>query len=490
MAKLVSSFGTNNKYIKETERCVDLPGGPFRYISQEPDIIDNHIEWLKKELIHKWQKRIRMERIQILFNILQKMDEIKEEKEKRLREFKKKSKSHSKSRSKSKSKHSVVSDIPDSIGYKENEQLFSYFFSSKWEDLYKTYGILVRDPQSKSRPKHFSIGWFIVKQIINSQLFKFEHDKKTKKIFFDTIIDKKRNLLKQKVYFTVHLSNAREIEPASAAADVPENPSRYPWQADIFIARRIITKQQGNYYYPLSSEKSMVFGGGWIGQMNGEAKWQGNEKIVFGVDVHKFIDSLPQSFGIYKERRIEMENILTVMLLLEHELIHIALGVYRPKKNYEEWYNAVLAKPCSFPRFESKKEWAKSSDSRVTTEQAFTDKSGHGHFFSEYSNLVFGFPTQLSPLDYLTTSKFVGTKLKLKLIIKKRNPDTATTSKNTSKNTRKRKITSMSNSKITSMSNSKITSMSNSKKLKTSSNTGNTTGGKRKKKRTRKKKRK
>ena len=469
MAKLVSSFGTNNKYIEETMSCVDLPGSPFRYISQNPDIIDHHIEWLKKEMKQAdgqqiWKSRITIERIQILLNILQKMDEIKEEKEERLREFKRKSKSRSKSRNKSrsksrsKSKHSVVSYIPDSIGYKENEQLFSYFFSSKWEDLYKTYGILVRDPQSKSRPKHFSIGWFIVKQIINSQLFEFEHNKKTKKIFFDTIIDEE-NKPKQKVYFTVHLSNALEIEPASAAADVPENRSRDPWQADIFIARRIITKQQGNYYYPLSSEESMVFGGGWIGQMNGEAKWQGNEKIVFGVDVHKFIDSFILSFDKYKERRIEMENILTVMLLLEHELIHIALGVYRPKKNYEKWYNAVLAKPCSFPRFESKAtEWAKSNDSIVTTEQAFTDKSGHGHFFSEYSNLVFGFPTQLSPLDYLTTRKFVGTKLKL--IIKKRKNVAATTSK------------------------------SKRKKQKESSNSVNTTGGKRKKKRTRKKKRK
>jgi len=366
--------------------------------TQEPDMIDQHISWLDKEDPQIWLQRITKARIQSLSNILIQMD-------------------------------SALNDVfGENMNLKEapshDEQLFSYFFSSKWIGDHLDGKV---DSTITKTGKPFNIVWAIVKEIINSDIFSFEYNGTPKKIFFENGA--------QKVYFYTQLASAEDILPASAAADVPENAVRAEWIAEIFLARRIITRQRGNMYMPLKKDESMIFGGGWIGQTNGKAKWQEpGEKLVFGVDLDLLTSTLPVHL---KPRLIEIQNILTVMLLLEHELIHTVFGIYRQDLNYDPDYHARLAKPSSFPRFypkPKKKTWPKSKKGDPPHSQAFTDANGHGEDFSHYTNLVYGFPTQLSPLDYIPidetpikqreTQDIVKTNvfkdgIKLKLVIKK-----------------------------------------------------------------------
>ena len=366
--------------------------------TREPDMIDQHISWLYKEDPQIWLQRITTARIQSLSNILTQMD-------------------------------SALNEVfGENMNLKEapnpDEQLFSYFFSSKWIGDHLEGKV---DSTITKTGKPFNIVWAIVKEIINSDIFLFEYNGAPKKIFFENGA--------QKVYFYTQLASAEDILPASAAADVPENAVRAEWIAEIFLARRIITRQHGNMYMPLKKEEPMIFGGGWIGQTNGKAKWQKpGEKLVFGLDLDNFTSTLPDHL---KPRLIEIQNILTVMLLLEHELIHTVFGIYRQDLNYDPDYHARLAKPSSFPRFNppsKKNKWPKNKRGHPTHAQAFTDANGHGEDFSHYTNLVYGFPTQLSPLDYIPidetpikqreTQDIVKTNVfkdgtKLKLVIKK-----------------------------------------------------------------------
>jgi hypothetical protein len=338
--------------------------------TQEPDMIDQHISWLYKEDPKIWLQRITTARINSLNNILTQMD------------------TALKSVFGENGEYMHLEEAPNS-----DEQLFSYFFSSKWIGDHLDGKV---DSTITKTGKPFNIVWAIVKEIINSDIFLFEYNRTPKKIFFENGA--------QKVYFYTQLASAEDILPASAAADVPENAVRAEWIAEIFLARRIITRQHGNMYMPLKKDEPMIFGGGWIGQTNGKAKWQNpGEKLVFGVDLDLFTSTLPDHL---KPRLIEIQNIITVMLLLEHELIHTVFGIYRQDLNYDPDYHARLAKPSSFPRFNppsEKNEWPKhkKKSKRPTHAQAFTDANGHGEDFSHYTNLVYGFPTQLSPLDYI-----------------------------------------------------------------------------------------
>jgi hypothetical protein len=369
--------------------------------TQEPDMIDQHIGWLYKEDPKIWLQRITTARIISLNNILTQMD------------------TALKSVFGENGEYMHVEEAPN-----PDEQLFSYFFSSKWIGDHLDGKV---DSTITKTGKPFNIVWAIVKEIINSDIFLFEYNGAPKKIFFENGA--------QKVYFYTQLANAEDILPASAAADVPENAVRAEWIAEIFLARRIITRQHGNMYLPLKKDESMIFGGGWIGQTNGKAIWQkAGKKLIFGVDLDKFTRTLPDHL---KPRLIEIQNILTVMLLLEHELIHTVFGIYRQDLNYDPNYHARLAKPISFPRFypqSKKKKWPKSKKEEPPHSQAFTDANGHGEDFSHYTNLVYGFPTQLSPLDYIPidetpikqreTQDIVKTNVfkdgtKLKLVIKK-----------------------------------------------------------------------
>ena len=395
--------------------------------TQEPDMIDQHISWLYKEDPQIWLQRITTARINSLNNILTQMDT------------------------------ALKSDFGENGEYMHfeeapnpDEQLFSYFFSSKWIGDHLDGKA---DSTITKTGKPFNIVWAIVKEIINSDIFLFEYNGTPKKIFFENGA--------QKVYFYTQLASAEDILPASAAADVPENDVRAEWIAEIFLARRIITRQLGNMYMPLKKDEPMIFGGGWIGQTNGKAKWQKlGEKLVFGLDLDKFTSTLPDDL---KPRLIEIQNILTVMLLLEHELIHTVFGIYRQDLNYDPDYHARLAKPSSFPRFypqSKKKKWPKSKKGDLPHSQAFTDANGHGEDFSHYTNLVYGFPTQLSPLDYIpidetpikqrVTQEIVKTNVfkdGLKLIIKpqgksggkRRKRRKRRTKKKTKKRSRKRK---------------------------------------------------
>ena len=115
--------------------------------TQEPDMIDQHISWLNKENSQIWLQRITTARIQSLSKILNQMD-------------------------------SALNEVfGENMNLKEapshDEQLFSYFFSSKWIGDHLDGKV---DSTITKTGKPFNIVWAIVKEIINSDIFLFEYN--------------------------------------------------------------------------------------------------------------------------------------------------------------------------------------------------------------------------------------------------------------------------------------------------------------------------
>ena len=231
-------------------------------------------------------------------------------------------------------------------------------------------------------------------------------------------MEKKRFFMKKMVLYgnkkyIFYTQLVDDNTPSAAAADVPapEDGRDYPWVALLFLARRLIThKKTGKdgKFLPLKRDEPMQFGGGWVGQTDGTGDFQPpDHKIIFGVNLHEYEKDLTDimlSLQIkYIPTVIEMQNILTIMILLEHELIHVAYGIYRNVENYSETRLATLD---DFPRLNLPKgtKWSKSKY-EFPTEQAFTDTGGHGPLFSKYANLLFGFLGQQSPLDEMSKKK-------------------------------------------------------------------------------------
>ena len=106
--------------------------------TQEPDMIDQHIIWLYEEDPQIWLQRITKARIQSLSNILTQMDS------------------------------ALIDVFGENMNLKEapnhDEQLFSYFFSSKWIGDYLDGKV---DSTITKTGKPFNIVWAIVKEIIN-----------------------------------------------------------------------------------------------------------------------------------------------------------------------------------------------------------------------------------------------------------------------------------------------------------------------------------
>jgi hypothetical protein len=336
------------------------------------DIIQEHIDWLDREKNgNRSLEQIKIRRLQCLYQIILEVDK-------------------------------QINNFYDDTGLEldPKHQAFSFLFSSDF---------LPRNVDSTDDDgKLFNIIWFIVKTIISSDIFQFNTGSEEKKIFYEK---DKESGWKQKVYFYTQLVD--DNTPSAAAADVPapEDGRDYPWVALLFLARRLIThKKTGKdgKFLPLKRYEPMQFGGGWVGQTDGTGEFQPpDHKIIFGVNLHEYekdLTMMMQSLQLkYIPTVIEMQNILTIMILLEHELIHVAYGIYRNVENYSETRLATLD---DFPRLNLPKgtKWSKSKY-EFPTEQAFTDTGGHGPLFSKYANLLFGFLGQQSPLDEMSKEK-------------------------------------------------------------------------------------
>ena len=106
--------------------------------------------------------------------------------------------------------------------------------------------------------------------------------------------------------------------------------------------------------------------------------------------------------------QIEMENILSIILLLEHELWHVAYGMYDPDENDKQRHKLAQPSDIGFEgakfvssavNYQGHGRIIPGNNASKKTQLAFTDPHGHGKTFSQLAYFGSGFRCQLSPFD-------------------------------------------------------------------------------------------
>ena len=272
------------------------------------------------------------------------------------------------------------------------------FLNSEDEPCKQEY----QESSSGSRQSKCNIVFEIVNQLLHSDLYLFGE----KKLFHHG------TELERKLFIYATLDTELGNASAAAAASSKNN----EWRCSLFLHPNIITHPNGDNQIALNRGESMKWAESWMGNHTGLASWQQpEEKKVFGVDLRQinwrddFLNHpLFNSTWGKAEKIIEMENILSILLLLEHELWHVAYGMYDPEENENEEHE--LAKPADIglvgAKFGSSKSQYQGASKFIPgntpskkTQLAFTDPHGHGITFSQLAYYGSGFRCQLSPFD-------------------------------------------------------------------------------------------
>lgn len=264
-----------------------------------------------------------------------------------------------------------------------------------------------RESSGGRRQSKCNIVFEIVNQLLHSDLYLFGEKK-----LFHTLNGPE---LERKLFIYATLDTELGISSAAAEASGENN----EWRCSLFLNPNIITRPNGDNQLALNRGESMKWAESWMGNHTGLASWQQpEEKKVFGVDLgiinwgddflnHPLFDSTWDD----TKKKIEMENILSILLLLEHELWHVAYGMYDPDENSKEEHE--LAKPSdigfvadvfgsSFNNYENASEYIPpigEDNDEKKTQLAFTDPHGHGITFSQLAYWGSGFRCQLAPFD-------------------------------------------------------------------------------------------
>ena len=101
---------------------------------------------------------------------------------------------------------------------------------------------------------------------------------------------------------------------------------------------------------------------------------------MFGVKLNQFDDDLERLAKKKDITLIELQNMLVILMLMEHEVCHAIVGHYRENSDYR---SKELAKPTDYPRAK-KRRWESS------TKSYYTNEKGHGPLFCRLVNLLFG----------------------------------------------------------------------------------------------------
>lgn len=266
-----------------------------------------------------------------------------------------------------------------------------------------------KESSSGRRNCKCNIVFEIVNELIKSELYLFGE----KKLFHTKV----RDGWKRKIF--IHAVLDTELGQASAAA--ASDGSDHEWRCQIYLNPDIITKPYYNEQLPLTRGEHMKWAESWMGNHTGKASWQTPEnKKVFGVDLGNSIFNKLLNHPIFENwdknenKIIELRNILSIILLLEHELWHVAFGMYDPDENSKEEHELAIPTDIGFntdvvhhnnnflsseENYEGAGDVIPGSTPEEKTQRAFTDESGHGRIFSQLAWFGSRFRCQLSPFD-------------------------------------------------------------------------------------------
>ena len=292
-----------------------------------------------------------------------------------------------------------------------------------------------------------NIVWIIVSTLINhDNIFKFKMVDENESIVEKKLFHERQgDRFKLKTYFWCKLDNTSGEH--SAFANVPEDfettetVEHTEYRAELALNRELFTArsltQHQNCFFPLYRGIPLKYMGGWMGKVQASSPyvtsdWQEpGDKTVFSVkvgqedtDSHSFAIDKPIEVVVkeihekYEHPRflpdaIGCENLLSLILLIEHELVHVAYGIYDNEGNYgsgnqlatmEMWKDLLVPLPDegggAAPAKGVNKRKTKSDHPLI---QGITDDNGHGLIFVEWLNLLFGHIGHLSPFDSIST---------------------------------------------------------------------------------------
>lgn len=379
---------------------------PLRKTTSETKKLSEHIKYLYLnpptiETIHE-------RRLNILKAILKKMQKIIEE----------------------------CKTIQDSItDYKkifENVQISSFFMSSSWDDIKGRYREQV-EAETGLRQKDWSVFYYIVHQIIKSDAlaWKTEDNKEMKAFHTDG---------KQDTYFHCEW-DGRTTTVMAAAAQAEKK-----WVSQLWLARKMTTVKDKKEFKPIQKGTAITMSECW---QPGTHKQDNNRNETFEptklpgiwfydkgaeynkIELFKTIlvmdnpdeDSPHPQLGAYTDLilnkflysnglinifgPVECRNLLIIIMLLEHELIHAYIAREDQSEDLGITEEDELAKPFSFPRYGWKRrgqtlmEWPKINEDDLqylpadwkkepkTVGKAYTNEAGHGDYFCRLTNLIF-----------------------------------------------------------------------------------------------------
>jgi len=341
--------------------------------------------------------------------------------------------------------------------FPEHVQWFSYWISNQGRKNIQQY----LDRNGKKRKVNSLLFEFVRPLIATGRgHFDFMEGKIPQKAFFR--YNEKDGTYKQETFFIPKIDKTATYYSAAAITKDRVTKNGNTWLAEIWLVGKVVTRFHKGELHPLNKGDNITFEDGYLpdetkpGQF-GIRYFEGKkEKVIFGVNLEHYkpylvelAESLKKYNYTYKPDAVELMNILIVMILFEHELVHIWIALCDEEESETTDENR-LAKPDAFDRLyrgdktkiepvtvfhqdgSPDEDWdagehAKANEDRVKdnewplldkeeerclasipddiphgTRFAYTDKSGHQRKFCQLTHLMFGHVGQTT-----CASKFV-----------------------------------------------------------------------------------
>jgi hypothetical protein len=374
---------------------------PIKQTKETKKLYD-HIQWLNANA--SFMTKIHETRMNVLIRILKKMRDIKTEYD----------------------------------GFNTNEyqamftqvQLFSYFMSSDWTDFHA-----YKHMQQIGAKKPWNLFYYIVHSLIKSDSFKWVAPN-------GEIMHAFHTNGKQDTYFHCEWDETTVQTMAAAAQDEGK-----AWTSQLWLARKMVSVYKGrNEFIPLERFVPISMTECWqpgtfkldeeleetdvplkqpdLWYYHPEKKIELFKTVISDVYNDLVVAKLLHGMGLIEiYHPNECRNIIIIIMLLEHELIHAYIAREDQSENLDITENDELAIPASFPRYQwmkwsggrrprnlgtplsvwPKNKWLDSftDDNGVVKDPgwrlaegsiapAYTNSAGHGDYFCRFTNLIFG----------------------------------------------------------------------------------------------------
>ena len=329
--------------------------------------------------------------------------------------------------------------------FPEHVQWFSYWISNQGrEDIEK--------PFERNKPKRHvnSLLFEFVRPLISPDRGLFDyidrHGNQQKAFFRYNEAD---GTYEQETFFIPKIDKTATYYSAAAVTSDRVTKKGNNWLAEIWLVGKVVTRFHKGKLHPLNKGDNITFDDGYLpdehkpGQF-GIRYFEGKkEKVIFGVNLEEYkpyleelVISLKKYNYTYKPDAVELMNILIVLILFEHELVHIWIALLDQDES-ETTLTTRLATPDAYDRlYHGDKtvidpvpifkqdgspngdgvEHAKTNEARVKNKEwplldeeekrclaslsqevidngtrfAYTDTSGHQKKFCQLTHLMFG----------------------------------------------------------------------------------------------------